>query len=217
MEFTNQNTIFNPKEQKSKIHILGVGSVGSFVALNLSKMGFNNIVVYDFDKLENHNIPNQFYRVQDVGKLKTESIKEIIKDFSNLDIKTINEKIGEGFNFDLFLEDVFIFCFDNMESRQIAYNLLKEYPLKIIDARMGGEGFQIYSIDLSIEKEKLFYEETLKSKTKETPCGEKSIIYTILNLTSELCNILKMIDKGQEYPSILKREMKSYIILKSKI
>ena len=31
-------------------------------------MGFKDIEIIDFDKVELHNIPNQFYRVKDIGR-----------------------------------------------------------------------------------------------------------------------------------------------------
>ena len=33
------------------------------------------------------NIPNQFFRVGDVGKFKVDALKEIIKDFTGVDIQ----------------------------------------------------------------------------------------------------------------------------------
>ena len=213
MEFTRQKNIFNPEEQNSKILILGVGSTGSFIALTLAKMGFNDITILDFDKIEKHNIPNQFYRINDIDKLKVNALKDIIKSFSNTNVKIENVKIDKNYNFDLDLNSIVVFCFDNMPIRKLVYNKIKDYPIKLIDTRMGGEGYQIYSIDLDDEEEKKFYEERLKATTKETVCGEKSIIYTILSLASETCQIVKNIDKKQEYPKILKREMKNYTIL----
>ncbi len=213
MEFTRQKNIFNPKEQNSKIFILGVGSTGSFIALTLAKMGFNDLNIVDFDKIENHNIPNQFYRINDVNKLKVNALKDIIKSFSGTDVKIKNVKIDKNYNFDLDLNSIVVFCFDNMPIRKLVYDKIKDYPIKLIDTRMGGEGYQIYSIDLENEEEKKFYEDRLKAKTIETVCGEKSIIYTILSLASETCQIIKNIDKEQEYPKILKRQMKNYTIL----
>ena len=80
MDFTRQNRILNPDECYSNIHIIGAGSTGSFIALNLAKMGMKNIIVYDFDKVEEPNIPNQFYRIKDVGKYKVTALKQIIKE-----------------------------------------------------------------------------------------------------------------------------------------
>ena len=75
-------------------------------------------------------------------------------------------------------------------------------------SKVGGVGYQIDVIDLNSDDERKFYEDLLKGETKEAPCGEKSVIYTILSLAAETCNICKQMDKIEPYVKILKREMK---------
>jgi len=210
MDFTRQTRIFDPDKQKHNIKVFGVGSTGSFITLTLAKMGFKNISVYDFDVVEGHNIPNQFYREQDINKLKVEALKEIIKDFTNEEIQTNNLKIEENSDLDFDLNSIFVLCVDNMETRKLIYNKIKEYPIKLIDTRFGSEGFSIYSVDLSKEEDKTLFEKSLNLEIKPTLCGEKSVIYTILSLSSEVTNIIKKIDKQEGSPKILKRELKTY-------
>jgi molybdopterin/thiamine biosynthesis adenylyltransferase len=214
MEYTRQHDIFNPEEQKLKIQLIGCGSTGSFIALTLAKMGINNISVYDFDKVEAHNIPNQFYRLQDIGNLKVEALKDIIKDFTGIEISINAVKIEEG-NMPLVLDldTIIILAVDNMEIRKVIYNSIKEYPVKLIDTRMGGEGYQIYNIDLSNENQERIYEACLNAEIVEAPCGQKAIIYTILSIASEVCNLIKRIDKGEIVPQVIKRQMANYKIL----
>ncbi len=52
------------------IAIVGCGAIGSYVASSLAKMGLTNFNLYDFDKIEVHNLPNQFFKEKDVGKYK---------------------------------------------------------------------------------------------------------------------------------------------------
>ena len=214
INFVRQNKIFNPENQSLNISIIGCGSIGSFTALTLAKMGFKNIKVIDFDKVESHNIPNQFYRIKDIGKPKLIALQEIVKEFTGIKIKILNKEIKKDFEFnDLDLNSIIVLCVDNMKTRKLIYNKIKDIPIMLLDSRMGGEGYQIYSIDLSDDDEKKYYEERLKAKSKDTTCGEKAIIYTILSLSSELCNIIKKIDKEEDYPKVLKRELKTYTIL----
>ena len=208
--FTRQKRIFNPDEQSTEIIIIGVGSTGSFTALNLAKMGFNKIKVIDFDKVEEHNIPNQFFRMKDIGKFKVTALSEIIKEFTDLTIETENIKIGKDYDFDINFNSLIILCVDSINARKLIYEKVKDFPIKLIDTRFGGEGYSIHSIDLSNDEHKKRFEKSLKGKIKETSCGEKSIIYTILNLASEVCNIVKKIDKEEESVNILRRELKTY-------
>jgi len=210
MDFQSQATIYNPEKQKTKIVVIGAGSTGSFLSLTLAKMGLTNIKVIDYDKVEEKNIPNQFFRVGDVGKYKTEALKEIIKDFTNTEIQTENTKIDQDFNFDFDLDTIFILCLDNMEGRKLIYDKLKEFPIKIIDTRFGSEGFSVYVVDLGSEEEKEKYEKSLELSVMETPCGQKGVIYSILSLASEVCNIVKKIDSDEDFVKLLKREMKQY-------
>ena len=210
MDYLRQSQIYNPEEQQSEIIIIGAGSTGSFTALNLAKMGVSKIKVIDFDKVEEHNIPNQFFRLSDVGKFKVEALKEIIQDFTGTEIEAENIEIKEDYEFEIGLNTIIILCVDSIEARKLIYNKIKDFPIKILDTRMGGEGFSLHVVDLDNEEDKKKYEESLDLETKETACGEKAIIYTILSIASETCNIVKMIDKGEQYPKIVRRELKQY-------
>jgi len=216
MDFQSQKSIYDPDKQKTNIIVIGAGSTGSFLTLTLAKMGLNKIKIIDYDKVEGKNIPNQFFRTQDIGKYKTEALKEIVKDFTGTEIKTENAKIDEKYNFDMDLNTIFILCLDNMEGRQIIYNLLKDFPVKLIDTRFGSEGFSIHNIDLSKEEEKADYEKSLGLSIMDTPCGQKGVIYTILSLASEVCNVVKQIDSEEDYAKLLKREMKQYRFIAKK-
>lgn len=216
MDFTSQNTIYNPEKQRLNIVVIGAGSTGSFLALTLAKMGLKNIKVIDYDKVEEKNIPNQFFRMSDVGKFKIDALQEIIKDFTGIEIETENVKIDEDYVFDMDLNTLFIFCLDNMEGRKIIYEQLKEFPVKILDTRFGSEGFSIHVVDLGEDEDKELYEKSLGLEIMETPCGEKGVIYSILNLASEVCNIVKQIDQNEDHVKLLKREMRTYRFIAKK-
>jgi tRNA A37 threonylcarbamoyladenosine dehydratase len=210
--FMNQEGLYNPANQEADIIVCGVGASGSYTAFMLSKLGLKNITCIDFDNVENHNIPVQIYRKIDCNKPKVDALKEIIKDATGIEIIAINSKIDESFNFNLILtlNSIVILCFDNMEARKLVYNKIKDNVVKIIDERMGGEGFSIQVVDCSDDEDKSKYEASLNIEAKDLPCGENGIVYTIANLASEVCNIVKKIEMRQPYPKILKREMKTY-------
>ena len=210
MEFIKQANIYNPEDSNVDITIAGVGSTGSFVALNLAKMGISDIKIIDFDKVEDHNIPNQFFRLQDIDKQKVDALSEIIKDFTGTEVKTENIEIDEDYDFKLTLNSIVILAVDSMDARKLIYNKLKDFPIKIIDTRFGGEGYSIHLVDLSNEEDKAKFEKSLNLPAKETSCGEKGIIYTILSLASEICNIVKRLEKNQPTTKILRREMTTY-------
>ncbi len=210
MDYSRQNRIFNPDKSNLNITIVGAGSTGSFTAFTLAKMGIKKIKIIDFDKVELHNIPNQYYRLKDIGKLKVEALKEIIQDFSEVEVETENIFVDKDYIFDLDMDTIVINCVDSIESRKIITELLEGIPIKVIDTRFGGEGYSIHYYNSGNEKEVEDYKKSLEVEFKETKCGEKSIIYTINSLASEVCNIIKKIQNNENHPELLRREMKTY-------
>ena len=219
-KYRNQEGIFNPENQRLKITIIGVGSSGSFIALTLAKMGFKDIEIIDFDRVELHNIPNQFYRMKDIGKYKVEALKDIIKEFTDIDVQETISKIEDYSyipnlppNLDIGMNRIYIICVDNVETRRFIYSQLKDSPLTIIDGGLGGEEFHTLVLQMNNTEHQKIYEDYLKTEGKQAPCGMQNVIYTILNEASEICNIVKRIDKRETIPSQIRRDMRSYRIL----
>lgn len=61
MNLSKSYEFFQPEKDSAKIHIVGCGSVGSTVAENLARCGVTNMVLWDFDKVEEHNIVKFMY------------------------------------------------------------------------------------------------------------------------------------------------------------
>lgn len=196
MDFLRQLDLFKPSE--AKVVIIGAGAIGSFTALTLAKMGIKNLTVYDWDTVEKHNIPNQFYRISDIGKLKVDALKEIVKDFSNIEIKSINAKIKDV-QFDC---DFLIVAVDNMKTRKEIFESIKYtiFIKKLIDARMGAEVFKILTINPSDIDDIEMYEKTLHSDedATEEPCTRRAIIYNILTIASFIANNVKKVIMNQK-------------------
>lgn len=210
IDYGRQNLIFKPEDYTKKIIVIGAGSTGSYSTLMLAKMGIQNIQVIDYDKVEEHNIPNQYYRTSDIGKYKTEALKEIIKDFTDIEISTLNIKIDENFEFNIELDDIILICVDNIETRKLIINKLEMYPITLIDTRFGAEGYSIHIVDTKNIDQIIEYKKGLELPTKETLCGQKAVIYTINSLASEVTNIIKKIIKNEQIPTLLRRELKTY-------
>lgn len=216
MDYSRQNNIFNPANQKSKIIIIGAGSVGSLTAFALAKTGFKDITCIDDDIVEEANIPCQIYSIKDIGLPKVGALKQMLLDYANLEINAVPKKVEEGFEFEVDSNTIVIVTIDNMEGRKLIYNALKDYPIRYIDSRMGGLGYSIYSMDFSDTSGKLTrYEKSLELETVDLPCGEKSICPAVMSLASEVANIVLKIDKEEKYPFVIKRSLGSYNILNS--
>jgi molybdopterin/thiamine biosynthesis adenylyltransferase len=60
------------------IVIIGLGSFGSQIAIELAKAGVGEFSLFDFDRVELHNLARHTCFVKDLGRLKTDAIEESI-------------------------------------------------------------------------------------------------------------------------------------------
>lgn len=215
--YVRQAGMFNPDNQKFDLRVFGAGSIGSFATLNLAKLGWKDISVFDFDKIEKHNIPNQFFRFSDIGKKKTTALKEIVNEFSGIEIKEVDMKITPENSHELYNHigpgSLLILGFDSLKARQTVFDAVKGLPNYMIDCRMGGLNYSIQVVRLDDETQCKAYAESLKVQTVDLPCGHQSIIFTLSAVAAELCNIVVMINNGKDFPTIIKRNMNSYFFI----
>ena len=62
------------KVHNSKVAVIGAGAVGNEVVKNLALLGVGEIHIYDYDKIEIHNLTRSiFFRETDVGAEKSKS------------------------------------------------------------------------------------------------------------------------------------------------
>lgn len=118
--------------------IIGCGSVGSLVALELARAGVGRFFLIDMDILGYHNICRHQSGVQDVGKYKTTAVKERILQINpTAQVLTEHKMIQEislGTFEDFCNEDTIIVgCADNREGDLYADTMLaKPYKMPFV-------------------------------------------------------------------------------------
>jgi len=197
--YQRQYKLFNPEEnERIRIDVIGAGSMGSFASLAIAKMGLKKITVYDFDKVEQVNIPNQFYRLSDVGAAKVDALKDIISQYTGTNIVAECGKFQERYKPKA--TDITIVTVDSLDQRKEIWGLIKHHTRWVIDARAAGEFIVIYA--LQPELDSFRYESTLRpsSEAYRAPCGAQSIIYTVIGTASVIALYTKRILFGLHVP-----------------
>lgn len=170
-----------------KCSIVGVGGIGSYVALLLSRLQPDKINLIDPDVIDNSNMSGQLYNVYQVGLPKVEGVLEIVRRFSNYYGASIYQQRLTFEN--IYLLSPVTFCgLDNMASRKECYQAWKHRfanrPLAnqclFIDGRLSMEEFQIFCIPGDDrERQDLYEKEWLFSSedAEETVCSLKQTSY----------------------------------------
>ena len=115
MNLNKHREFFNPDQFEDDIHIIGCGAVGSTIAEQLTRLGIKRLHLYDFDTVTEHNITNQIYFAQQVGKPKLQALGQILH-LINPDIELIYHKEGwkQGTN----LSGYVYIAVDSIETRK---------------------------------------------------------------------------------------------------
>lgn len=179
------------KASENTVLILGAGGTGSWTALLLNRVG-TNVIVQDFDRLEEHNLGGQFFNYKQIGKLKVEALAENITLFNN---NKQCEFLSEKFTTDSMIHDVVISCFDNMEARRIAFEKWvqteKTENAIFIDLRLIMESATIFAVindNFQIEeyRRNLFSD----SEVPDAPCTMKQTSHAACFIASTAVSIL---------------------------
>lgn len=215
MEFLRQLDLVNPEALDLPVHLIGCGGIGSFTALVLSKMGIHRLSLYDPDAIEDHNLPNQLFRLKDVGRLKVEALREILEEFAGTAVEglpiTIEAQRMTG---------VVISGVDTMRARKTIWLRSIRYRsgvLRYLDARMGAEVARIYAVNPTDPDDIRLYEKTLydDAEAEVFPCTAAAISYSGFAIASLIGNLVKRLATGEDVPREILLDLKTLTLLTS--
>ena len=130
------------KLKEAKVCILGLGGLGSNVAVLLARTGIGYLKLVDFDIVEASNLNRQQYRISHIGIKKTEAMKSIIREINPfvevdiLDIKVDRENIYSIVG-DI---EIVVEAFDRAETKAMTLEELLTDKNKIVVSASGMAG-----------------------------------------------------------------------------
>lgn len=193
MDLSKSYEFFQPEKDDARIHIVGCGSVGSTIAENLARCGVTKMTLWDFDKVESHNIVNQMFTQNDVGKFKVDALKNILMDINPEIAKTVEVK-PDGWQGKLMSGYIFL-CVDSIELRReiVEKHMDSPFVKAVFDFRTLLEGAQHYAADWSnfkmkqdLLKSMQFSHEEAAEETPVSACGITLGVATTVRLICAL-------------------------------
>lgn len=207
LDLSKHLEFFSPmKLVKDEIHIIGCGAVGSNIAIQLTKLGCDNFYIWDFDTVDPHNVTNQVYNQNDIGKLKVDCLEQKMKEINPIvkitKLKKYTNQLLKGYIFT---------CVDSVELRHRIFTI-NQFNINInivIDGRIGLSTGQIYCVKWNNDDdvENLIELSNFKDNEAEikfSACGTElnispTVLITISYMISSFINILNK----QQTPKII--------------
>ena len=129
--------------EKLRVGVIGVGAIGRQVALQLAMMGVGELVMWDHDTVEEHNLPVQGFDQSDIGMPKPLAVFtscNSICDTVEYDPRMMKyEESPEDV-------DVLFCCVDSMATRKSLWKMIPDRCRMYIDGRMSAEVCRVLSV-----------------------------------------------------------------------
>ena len=187
------NEILNASKIKNKkIHIIGCGATGSHLAIELVKLGCERLILWDFDIVESHNLTNQIWNINDIGKLKNVALLNHILAI-NPEIESKITLKAKWTPDEPLLTDIVFNCVDSIELRKQIYEVNKYNKLLqyMLDPRLGSTTGSVFCYKWNDENiKKLIALTNFKDDEMDV---ERSLCGTKININTTLYMVVNML------------------------
>ena len=106
--------------RNATVMVVGAGALGNEVLKNLALMGIGNLLIVDFDTIEDSNLSRSvLFRANDNGRRKVDAAAESVKELNpDVNVKTWHGDINYEMGLGVFRHvDAIVGCLDNREAR----------------------------------------------------------------------------------------------------
>jgi sulfur carrier protein ThiS adenylyltransferase len=157
-----------------KATVIGVGAIGRQVAVQLTAIGIPWLQIIDFDVVEESNLASQGYFEDDLKRFKVHATADICHQTNpRLELHTINQRFKRTMK----ISNILFCCVDQIETRRLIWESVKDKVNFFCDGRMTAEVIRILTA-CDYESRK-YYPTTLFSAQEAYagPCTAKTTIY----------------------------------------
>lgn len=127
--------------RNKRVAIIGLGSFGSHISVELAKAGVETFHLFDFDTIEVHNLARHTASIHDIGRLKTDVMKDTIlgkNPYATVNLYPVDISQEPDALVKLLEEqalDLMICATDNNQSRFLLSQLAAEHQVTCIYGR----------------------------------------------------------------------------------
>ena len=139
----NFETIKSVLKNKT-VGIAGCGGLGSNCGVALARIGIGKLVIADFDIIEKSNLNRQYYFIDQIGKLKADTLKENIARINpEVEVEAHVVKLDDS-NIPLLFRncDIIVEAFDRPEMKELLLKSVSQFfPDKYLVMGIGMAGW----------------------------------------------------------------------------
>jgi adenylyltransferase/sulfurtransferase len=174
----------------ARVLIIGLGGLGSPVAMYLASSGIGHLVLADFDRVDLSNLQRQIvHATESVGELKVESAKKTLLQLNpTINITTLSQTLSDDLlSEQVALADVVVDATDNFAARYEINTACIKYKKPLVSgAAIGWEG-QITVFDLR-DKHNACYQCLYPNvnQTEDATCARNGVMAPLVGIIGSM-------------------------------
>ncbi len=172
-----------PPDKLARCHaiVIGTGSIGRQVSLQMASLGIQHMSLYDPDKVSVENLACQAFMEDDVGTAKVHAVANIAhQQFPRMELHVIEERFRKSHvqKWPQGRQNAVFCCVDSITSRKLIWEAVQTRAHFFCDGRMAAEVIRVITSDTPAMDR--YYASTLFSagEAYAGECTSKSTIYT---------------------------------------
>jgi molybdopterin/thiamine biosynthesis adenylyltransferase len=156
------------------VTVIGVGSIGRQVAMQLTALGVPKLQLIDFDEVTTTNITSQGFLTSDVGRPKAQAVADSCQQIEHL---LAVEEIVDRYRPSQEIAPSVFCCVDSISARATIWRSVEHRSRFWGDGRMLGENLRVLVV--TAEQGRKHYATTLfpQAEAQAGSCSSKSTIY----------------------------------------
>jgi len=216
--YIRQRILFGELDDKiheSKVAVIGIGGIGSWVAELLARIGVKKIILADKDIVSLSDLHRQVYTEEDIGKYKVDAMENRLRNVnSQVEIETY-KKFDEGNALEIFKKvDIVFDGTDNIETRY----LINEASVLTGKPWIFGTVTQFKGYAALINPEHFCFYDIFANKTPELSCDTYGVCSAaVLFVASLEIKLFLQYLEGNFEPYIYHYDLKNMILEKIKV
>ncbi|MBQ8749813.1 MAG: ThiF family adenylyltransferase [Clostridia bacterium] len=206
------------KLQNARIAVVGIGGVGGYTCEMLARAGIGELLLCDFDKVDETNINRQIIALTStVGLAKVDVMEERLK-LINPNIKVV--KVNAVFNPDLLNEidltkyDYIVDAIDKARNKLVLIKYAKENNIKIITALGTGNKFSVpnYVVGDIYETQYDMFAKKIRRQCRRLGIEELDVVY--MKSDKILCNDNGSVGSISYHPCVCGATIAGFVVNK---
>lgn len=120
--------------------VIGLGGIGSWVAIDLALCGVGTLILYDTDTIEASNLNRTMFKLNQIGQLKTKAVKDLITERRKDALIITNNELFTAEHLQKLEGIDYVFDCSDTTRLKDAIAQLKDRPAKYV--KLGYDGFE---------------------------------------------------------------------------